>query len=388
MINRAAATGGDARQLVGYLVSQSGLPLDTSALQAQLRETLPPHMVPVVLLQLPQLPLSANGKLDRKALPLPELKTQASGRAPKAGSETIIAAAFASLLGCDVQDADADFFALGGHSLLAMKLAAQLSRQFARQVTPGQVMVASTVAKLATIIDGEEDSSRRMGFETILPLREGNGPTLFCFHPASGFARQFSVLSRYLDPQWSIIGIQSPRPHGPMQTATNWMKSAKRIWQRYLSNNRTALITCWGIPLAVRWRRVLRRDCVPVANRWHFLACWIRPPETQNWQEKKLMVWTRKCWRRLTANARPSPAAQQGSTSTELFTTIEGNYADAVRLLTTAHSVPFDGKATLFVAERTLQEGMSPERARSPWIAELDIYRQDCAHVDIISVGV
>ncbi len=56
-------------------------------------------------------------------------------------------------------------------------------------------------------------------------------------------------------------------------------------------------------------------------------------------------------------------AAQQGSTSTELFTTIEGNYADAVRLLTTAHSVPFDGKATLFVAERTLQEGMSPERA-------------------------
>lgn len=79
VINQAAATGGDARQLVGYLVSQSGLPLDTSALQAQLRETLPPHMVPVVLLQLPQLPLSANGKLDRKALPLPELKAQAPG---------------------------------------------------------------------------------------------------------------------------------------------------------------------------------------------------------------------------------------------------------------------------------------------------------------------
>jgi enterobactin synthetase component F len=78
-------------------------------------------------------------------------------------------------------------------------------------------------------------------------------------------------------------------------------------------------------------------------------------------------------------------AAQQGSTSTELFTTIEGNYADAVRLLTTAHSVPFDGKATLFVAERTLQEGMTPEQAWAPWIAELDIYRQDCAHVDIIS---
>ncbi len=200
VINQAAATGGDARQLVGYLVSQSGLPLDTSALQAQLRETLPPHMVPVVLLQLPQLPLSANGKLDRKALPLPELKAQTPGRAPKAGSETIIAAAFASLLGCDVQDADADFFALGGHSLLAMKLAAQLSRQFARQVTPGQVMVASTVAKLAEtiLLMLKKTAPGVWDFETILPLREGDGPTLFCFHPASGFAWQFSVLSRYL----------------------------------------------------------------------------------------------------------------------------------------------------------------------------------------------
>ncbi len=108
-----------------------------------------------------------------------------------------------------------------------------------------------------------------MGFETILPLREGNGPTLFCFHPASGFAWQFSVLSRYLDPQWSIIGIQSPRPNGPMQTAANLDgASAKRIWQRYLNNNRMALITCWGIPLAVRWRRVLRRDCwYPIGER-------------------------------------------------------------------------------------------------------------------------
>ncbi|XPE40968.1 hypothetical protein ACNKHK_03125 [Shigella flexneri] len=57
------------------------------------------------------------------------------------------------------------------------------------------------------------------------------------------------------------------------------------------------------------------------------------------------------------------PGGTAGKYFNGLFTTVEGNYADAVRLLTTAHSVPFDGKATLFVAERTLQEGMSPERA-------------------------
>ena len=111
------------------------------------------------------------------------------------------------------------------------------------------------------------------------------------------------------------------------------------------------------------------------------------PPETQNWQEKEANGRDPEVLAEINREREAFLAAQQGSTSTELFTTIEGNYADAVRLLTTAHSVPFDGKATLFVAERTLQEGMSPERAWSPWIAELDIYRQDCAHVDIISPG-
>ncbi len=111
VFNQAAATGGDARQLVGYLVSDSGLPLDTAALKARLAEQLPPHMVPVVLMQLAELPLSANGKLDRKALPLPTLGGERSGRPPEPGMETLVAAAFSQLLGCEVNDIDADFFA-------------------------------------------------------------------------------------------------------------------------------------------------------------------------------------------------------------------------------------------------------------------------------------
>ncbi len=91
------------------------------------------------------------------------------------------------------------------------------------------------------------------------------------------------------------------------------------------------------ISLAVRWHRVLRRGCVPVANRWHFftlLDTW--PPETpEDSQKKKLMVWTRKCWRRLTASARP--AWRHGECLRNgVAAAIEGNYADAVRLLTTA----------------------------------------------------
>ena len=387
VFNQAAATGGDARQLVGYLVSQSGLPLDTAVLREKLREKLPAHMVPTVLLQLAELPLSANGKLDRKALPMPQLTSRVSGRAPRAGTETTIAQSFAALLDCEVNDVEADFFALGGHSLLAMKLAAQLSRIFERQVTPGQIMVASTVEQLSALLESNDDEqSQRLGFETLLPLRESYGPTLFCFHPASGFAWQFSVLSRYLSPQWSIMGIQSPRPDGPMQTAENLDSVCEHHLATLLSQQPHGPYYLLGYSLGgtlaqgIAARLHARGETVAFLG---LLDTW--PPETQNWQEKEANGLDPAVLAEIEREREAFLAAQQGNASEALFNAIEGNYADAVRLLTTAHSVPFAGHATLFVAERTLVPGVSPERSWAPWISSLDVYRHDCAHVDIIS---
>lgn len=387
VFNQAAATGGDARQLVGYLVSQSGLPLDTAVLRERLREKLPAHMVPTVLLQLAELPLSANGKLDRKALPMPQLTSRVSGRAPRAGTETTIAQSFAALLDCEVNDVEADFFALGGHSLLAMKLAAQLSRIFERQVTPGQIMVASTVEQLSALLESNDDEqSQRLGFETLLPLRESHGPTLFCFHPASGFAWQFSVLSRYLSPQWSIMGIQSPRPDGPMQTAENLDSVCEHHLATLLSQQPHGPYYLLGYSLGgtlaqgIAARLHARGETVAFLG---LLDTW--PPETQNWQEKEANGLDPAVLAEIEREREAFLAAQQGNASEALFNAIEGNYADAVRLLTTAHSVPFAGHATLFVAERTLAPGVSPERSWSSWISSLDVYRYDCAHVDIIS---
>lgn len=387
VFNQAAATGGDARQLVGYLVSQSGLPLDTTVLRERLREKLPAHMVPTVLLQLAELPLSANGKLDRKALPMPQLMSRVSGRALRTGTETTIAQSFAALLDCEVNDVEADFFALGGHSLLAMKLAAQLSRIFERQVTPGQIMVASTVEQLSALLESNDDEqSQRLGFETLLPLRESYGPTLFCFHPASGFAWQFSVLSRYLSPQWSIMGIQSPRPDGPMQTAENLDSVCEHHLATLLSQQPHGPYYLLGYSLGgtlaqgIAARLHARGESVAFLG---LLDTW--PPETQNWQEKEANGLDPAVLAEIEREREAFLATQQGNASEALFNAIEGNYADAVRLLTTAHSVPFAGHATLFVAERTLVPGVSPERSWAPWISSLDVYRHDCAHVDIIS---
>ncbi|HBR6712631.1 TPA: enterobactin non-ribosomal peptide synthetase EntF [Klebsiella pneumoniae] len=388
VFNQAAATGGDARQLVGYLVSDSGLPLDTAALKARLAEQLPPHMVPVVLMQLADLPLSANGKLDRKALPLPTLGGERSGRPPEPGMETLVAAAFSQLLGCEVNDIDADFFALGGHSLLAMRLAAQLSRQLARQVTPGQVMVASTVGKLSALLaaDLSDEQAQRLGLDTLLPLRESDGPTLFCFHPASGFAWQFSVLARYLSPRWSITGIQSPRPQGPMASAASLDEVCEHHLQTLLAQQPHGPYYLFGYSLggtlaqgiAARLRQ--RGEAVAFLG---LLDTW--PPETQNWAEKEANGLDPEVLAEIDREREAFLAAQQGQASGELFSAIEGNYADAVRLLTTAHSAKFDGKATLFVAEKTRQEGMDPQVVWGPWVGEMEVFSQNCAHVDIIS---
>jgi enterobactin synthetase component F len=382
-----AVVGGDARQLVGYVVSDSGLPLDRDALQESLRDKLPPHMVPVALIQLSSLPLSANGKLDRKALPLPELSQKTPGRPVESATEMAVAEAFGALLGYEIHDVDADFFALGGHSLLAMRLAAQLSRTFARQVTPGQVMVASSVGKLSQLLDSVDDGqAQRLGYETLLPLRESHGPTLWCFHPASGFAWQFSVLARWLNPHWSITGIQSPRPEGPMASAENIDQLCDQHLATLLQQQPHGPYYLFGYSLggtlaqSIAARLRARGEAVAFLG---LLDTW--PPETQNWSEKEANGLDPEVLAEINREREVFLAAQQGQASGELFSAIEGNYADAVRLLTTAHSVKFDGKATLFVAEKTLAPGQDPHRAWAPWVKELDVYRHDCAHVDIIS---
>lgn len=206
-----------------------------------------------------------------------------------------------------MNDVEADFFALGGHSLLAMKLAAQLSRIFERQVTPGQIMVASTVEQLSALLESNDDEqSQRLGFETLLPLRESHGPTLFCFHPASGFAWQFSVLSRYLSPQWSIMGIQSPRPDGPMQTAENLDSVCEHHLATLLSQQPHGPYYLLGYSLGgtlaqgIAARLHARGESVAFLG---LLDTW--PPETQNWQEKEANGLDQRCWRRSSVNAKP-----------------------------------------------------------------------------------
>ena len=392
VLGKGGAGGGDQRQLVGYVMSK-GERLDTDALREALGGLLPAHMVPAIVMQIDAFPLSANGKLDRKALPLPQLTSATAGRAPEPGIEATVAEAFARLLACEINSINDDFFALGGHSLLAMRLAVDLRRRLDRPVTVGQVMVASTVGALAEQLsrNQSEEEVNRAGMDTLLPLRTGTGPTLFCFHPASGFAWQFSILQRYLDNRWSLMGIQSPRPSGPMQQAKNLDEMCERHLATLREQQPHGPYYLMGYSLGGTLAHAIAARLQAAGEKVAFLGLldtW--PPETQNWSQgqeldEEVLEEINREREAFMAAQQDLRASLEADRSGDLFSTIEGNYADAVRLLATANSRRFEGEATLFVAQQTLKPGLDPHQAWAPWIGNLQTWTVDCAHVDIIT---
>ncbi len=138
-------------------------------------------------------------------------------------------------------------------------------------------MVASTVGKLSALLaaDLSDEQAQRLGLDTLLPLRESDGPTLFCFHPASGFAWQFSVLARYLSPRWSITGIQSPRPQGPMASAASLDEVCEHHLRTLLAQQPHGPYYLFGYSLGGTLAQGSPPACASAAKRWPSSACWI-----------------------------------------------------------------------------------------------------------------
>jgi amino acid adenylation domain-containing protein len=152
-----ARPSGDDHELVAYVVPQGDAPADE--LRAFLAESLPPYMVPAKFVPLSALPLTASGKIDRRALPDPaEFELAAEYVAPRTPLEEELARIWADLLGVERVGVHDDFFALGGHSLLATQAVIRIRNTIA-DIELHSIFDAPTVAALADAIVAAELSN-------------------------------------------------------------------------------------------------------------------------------------------------------------------------------------------------------------------------------------
>ena len=135
-------------RLVAYVVAAGDI--EPAELRRFVGGDLPDYMVPAVVVELDAIPLTVNGKLDRKALPAPDFSAKASSRAPRTAEEETLAGLFAEVLNLERAGIDDGFFDLGGDSIIAIQLVSR-ARQSGLVITPRDVFQHQTVEELAAV---------------------------------------------------------------------------------------------------------------------------------------------------------------------------------------------------------------------------------------------
>ncbi|MFG2718615.1 amino acid adenylation domain-containing protein [Streptomyces sp. NPDC048416] len=140
--------GPSGKQLVGYATLRPGASADPAGLRRTLADRLPEYMVPAAVVIMPDLPTTANGKLDRRGLPAPDYGGLATGAAARNEVEDVLCRAFADVLGLETVGVSDNFFDLGGDSIVAMRLISR-ARRHGLVLTAEDIFAHKTVEALA-----------------------------------------------------------------------------------------------------------------------------------------------------------------------------------------------------------------------------------------------
>src|SRR5262249_12947734 len=177
LVREDEATG---KRLVAYIVEDGQGSTSIQELRGYLGERVPEYMVPAAFVLLDRLPLTENGKIDRKALPPAEVSRAEISKtftAPRTPMEEQIARIFTETLRLDIVGIDDDFFELGGHSLLATQLVSRIRKELKVEVLLRRIFEAPTVAQLAKIVDRLMIEQTGFDLVPIVPgSREGELP--------------------------------------------------------------------------------------------------------------------------------------------------------------------------------------------------------------------
>ncbi len=209
----------DQQRLALFLVCDPGVVRDSAERAAlaekaaeRARDTLPPYMVPTEIVPLGELPVTANGKVDRAALrrlagaAAPD-SPDGDGGPPRPGTETLLAGVWESVLGVPVPGRDADFFRLGGTSLLAARMVGRIESACGVRPVLSGLFRHPTLAGQARLVDEERTDEPRC---TAVLRQEPGAPRLVLFHPVGGGLLCYRDVVDALPGPRHVVGVQSP----------------------------------------------------------------------------------------------------------------------------------------------------------------------------------
>ncbi|KAG0196775.1 hypothetical protein BGX28_009756 [Mortierella sp. GBA30] len=220
------AVGEDSnKRLVAYVVGrqenqlQHGLNASESSSSFQLASTLrsyltkrlPEYMIPVAFVRMDMFPLTANGKLDRRALPMPDDSAFARQvyEEPRGSIEITLSNIWIVLLNVVKVGRHDNFFVLGGHSLMAMRMIGRIRTTLGFDMSLRTLFEAPTIAELAPRLLATR-ATQEESYDVLLPIKpQGARPPLFCVHPGIGLSWCFTGLSTRLDPDQPLYSLQA-----------------------------------------------------------------------------------------------------------------------------------------------------------------------------------
>jgi amino acid adenylation domain-containing protein len=356
-------TPGDQR-ITAYVVSR-GAAVDVAELRESLRARLPDYMVPAAFVTLPAIPLSPNGKVDRKALPRPDFQAAAKSKfvAPGTPTEIALAAVWREVLGLPEVGIDDNFFDLGGHSILAVRITNRINQALDSHLAIPALFQNPTIAKLAAILNREQRDRRDAGPQLeprpasslITFQARGSRRPLFFMHgdwTGGGFYcgrlsellgddQPFYVvpplrLSRKITIEEMaaahVATIQEHTPHGPYLLggycvgAVVTMEIARQLTEK--GEKVLPLFLIDPTPLSSRWLRWawLAIDTVGEIREWDLrkkIACFDRSAVTFNrwlikpFRSKLVALGNRLGLRGRIGSGTPPPATEEGGAEEE-----------------------------------------------------------------------
>ena len=224
--------------LAAYVVAESGCLIEIDALRGFLAGRVPTYMMPSSFIVLEAMPLTPNGKLDRKSLVVPERASLMAYAEPVTEVEKKLAALWQEILNVERVGLHDNFFELGGDSLNAAAMSALFPEHLEIELPLGSVFEAPTIADLAVLVE-------RLSSESLDPIavmlalrtvsKNAHRP-LFCIHPMAGLSLGFSSLLRHLDPSMPVYGLQScglrsseQLPASIEQIAADYLEEIRRV---------------------------------------------------------------------------------------------------------------------------------------------------------------